>query len=144
MVHLLILHVLVWWSGWAFRDVQWHLGSFSLALSAPALLYVASNALVSSDPSRSLREHFHANRSLFFAARGLLVVSAVGASILFLDVPLLNPARLIAVLLLAICVVGVASANHRVQAIIAVLGLLTEIFLVGYLRFDPGSWYGAQ
>jgi hypothetical protein len=58
--------------------------------------------------------------------------------------PLLNPARLIAVLLLAICVVGGASANHRVQAIIAVLGLLIEIFLVGYLRFDPGSWYGAQ
>jgi hypothetical protein len=144
VVHLLILHMVVWWSGWALRDVSWNLGSFSLALSAPALLYVTANALVPFDRSVSLREHFLANRTLFFTARGLVVLSAFAISYLHLGTPLLTPARLAGVFILAICAVGIVSANRRVQAVLAVLGLLFEIFALGYLRFEAGSWAGPQ
>ena len=58
MAHILILHVIVWWSGWALRDVSWNLASFSLALSAPALLYLTANALVPSDQSASSENTF--------------------------------------------------------------------------------------
>jgi hypothetical protein len=140
MAHVLILHVVVWWSLWSLRDVSWNLGSFSLALSTPALLYVAANTLVPTDQSVSLREHFLAHRTVFFAARGLLVLSSIAGSNLFLGMPLLTPARLVGVFLLAIFAVGIASANRRVQVAIAIIGLLFEIFAVGYLRFEAGTW----
>ena len=141
MVHLLILHVYMFWSGWALRDITWNLGSFSLLLSAPALLYVTANALVPSDRWESLREHFLAQRTLFFTARGLLVLVFWAASLL-IGTPLLVPGRLIGLLILAICAVGVASSNYRVHVVIAILGLLVEIFVVGYLRFEAGSLSG--
>jgi hypothetical protein len=144
VIHLLILHVVVWWSGWAFRDASWNLGSFSLVLSAPALLYVASNALLPSSPTESLRDHFLSHRTLFFAARGLLTFSAIGSSYVLLGMPLLVPERLVAMLILSICVAGLVSANRRVQVVIAIVGLSLEILVVGYLRFDAGSWVGPQ
>jgi hypothetical protein len=143
-VHMLILHVVVWWSFWALRDVSWNLGTFSFALSTPAMLYVAANALVPSDPSVSLREHFLANRTLFFTTRGLIVIGAIAGSNLFLGAPLLSPARLSGVLLLVIFAVGIVSANRRVQVAIAILGLLIEIFVVGYFRFEAGTWVRPQ
>ena len=144
VVHLLILHVVVWWSAWALRDVSWNLGSFSLVLSVPALLFVAANALVPSDRSASLREHFLANRILFFTARGLLVLSASAISFLFLGIPLLSPVRLASVCILAICAVGIISTNRRVQLGVATAGLAFEILVTGYLRFEAGTWVGSQ
>jgi len=141
MVHLLILHVIMFWTGWAARDITWNLGSFSLLLSAPALLYVTANALVPSDRWESLREHFLANRTLFFTARGLLVLVFWGASLL-LGPPLLVPERLTGVFILAICAVGVVTSNYRVHVVLAILGLLVEILVVGYLRFEAGSLFG--
>ena len=144
VVHLLVLHVVVWWSGWAFRDVSWNLGSFSLALSVPALLFVAANALVPSDRSGSLREHFLANRVQFFTARGVLVLSSYAFSFFFLGTPLLASVRLSGVFILGICAVGIVSTSRRVQLGIAILGLAYEILVIGYLRFDAGAWVGSQ
>jgi hypothetical protein len=142
MLHVLVLHVVIWWSGWAFRDASWNLGYFSLVLSAPGLLFVASNALVPSDQSVSLRELFIARRRLFFAARGLLVLVSFAATHLLLGIPLVAPERLVGLLILAICVVGFASPSYRVQICIAILALLVEVGVVGYLRLEPGSLTG--
>jgi hypothetical protein len=142
MVHILILHVIVWWSGWALRDASWNLASFSLALSGPAFLYIAANALVSFDRSISLREHFLVNRTLFFTARALLVITSWSISYMLLGTPLLTHARIAGVFILTICAVGVVSSNYRVQFMIAILGLLLEIFVIGYFRFDAGFWAG--
>ena len=144
MGHVLVLHVIMWWTGWALRDVSWNLGSFTLVLSAPALLYVTANALVPSDESVSLREHFLANRALFFTARGLLVFCSYAVTYLLLGTPLLTLHRLSGVFILMICAVGVVSANRRAQIVIAILGLLFEIFVVGSLRFQAGFWAGPQ
>lgn len=144
MIHLLVLHVILWWTGWTLRDVSWNLGSFTLALSGPALLFVTANALVPSDESVSLREHFLANRALFFTARGLLVLCSYAVTYLLLGVPLLTLQRLSGVFILMICVIGVVSANRRTQVGIAVLGLLFEILVIGSLRFQAGFWAGPQ
>jgi hypothetical protein len=144
MAHLLVLHVIVWWSGWALRDASWNLATFSLALSAPGLLFVAANVLVPSDQFVSLREHFLANRTFFFTARGLVVLISLAVSYLLLDAPLFTQARLATVFILTICAVGIASANYRVQVALAILGLLVEIFVIGYFRFDAGFWSGQQ
>ena len=142
MVHVLILHVIVWWSGWALREASWNLGSFGVALSGPAFLYVAANALVPSDRSVSLREHFLLNRTLFFTARGLLVLASWAVSYMLLGTPLLTHARITGVLIITICAVGIVSSNYRVHVVIAILGLLLEIFVIGYFRFEAGFWTG--
>ena len=61
---------------------------------------------------------------------------------MLLDTPFLTRARLSAVALLTICAVGIASANYRVQIALAILGLLVEVFVIGYFRFEPGLWSG--
>ena len=140
MLHVLFLHVLVWWTGWGLRDVSWTLPTFTLALSAPALLFVAANSLVPPDDSVSLRDHFLAQRSLFFTARGLLVLSSYATSYVVVDSSLVTPARLPGLFILALCVVGIASSSRRVQVAIAILGLVFEIFVVGFVRLEPGAW----
>lgn len=139
-LHVLLLHVLVWWTGWSLREVSWTLPSFTLVLSAPALLFVASNALVPSGDSVSLREHFLAQRALFFTARGLLVLSSYTASYVVLGSEFLTAARLPGLFVLVLCVVGIVSESRRVQVAIAILGLLFEVLVVGYVRLEPGAW----
>lgn len=68
--------------------------------------------------------------------------SSIGASYLPLGMPILIPARSVGALILVICATGIASANHRPQLVIAVLGLAVEILGVGDLRVDAGSWVG--
>ena len=63
---------------------------------------------------------------------------------LLLGTPLLTLQRLSGVFILMICAAGVVSANRRAQVVIAVLGLLFEIFVVGYLRFEPGTWVPSE
>ncbi len=139
VVHLLVLHVITWWTIWAFRDVSWNLGSFSLALANLGALYVAANALVPTDRAGSLQGHFFANRTMFFTARGFVVLLFWAGTHVLLDVPLITPVRLVGVLFLVICAVGIASNKHRVQAMLAILGLANGVVAVGYLRFAAGS-----
>jgi hypothetical protein len=104
------------------------------------LLFLTANALVPSDQSVSLREHFLASRTLFFTARGLLVFTSYAVSYMLLGTSLLTHARLAGVFIIAICAMGIISTNYRVQVVIAILGLLVEIFVIGYFRFDAGFW----
>ena len=139
VVHLLVLHVNTWWTLWAFREVSWNLGSFSLGLANLGALYVAANALVPSDRVGSLQGHFFANRTMFFTARGFVVLLFWAGTHVLLDVPLVAPMRLVGVLFLVFCAVGIASNKHRVQAMLVILGLANEVVAVGYLRFSAGS-----
>jgi hypothetical protein len=75
--------------------------------------------------------------------RGLLVLSSFALAYLRFGT-LLTPDRLGGVFILAICVVGIVSAARRVQIVLAILGLLVELFVVGYFRFEAGSWAGPQ
>ena len=49
VIHLLFQHVLVWWSFWAYRDVEsWNLATFGIALLPTGLLFVCTSTLVPS------------------------------------------------------------------------------------------------
>ena len=71
--HMLLLHILLWWGFWAYRDVEsWNLASFTLVLVNPGILLVLSNALVPTHlrDGMSWEEHFTSVRKMFFVMRG--------------------------------------------------------------------------
>ena len=141
VVHMLLIHVVLWWGFWAYRDVEsWNLGYFGLVLLNPALLFVCSNALVVSQSSdeTSWEEHFFSVRKSFFVVRGLIAVIPTLRSWLLLDTPIFIPARLPGLLMLIVCVVGVLTANRRVHGALALIGLVGVILGTVILRFQPG------
>ncbi len=141
VVHMLLIHVLLWWGFWAYRDVEsWNLAFFGLVLLNSALIFVCSNTLVLSHRSdgASWEQHFFSVRKWFFVVRGLISVVATLRSWLLLGIPILDPARLVALLVLIVCVVGILSASRRVHGALALIGSIGIVLGTVYLWFQPG------
>ena len=141
VVHLLVLHVFVWWSMWAFRGVRWNLASFAVVLVPPAVLFVCSSALVPTY-ARSLTswdEHFFKVRRWFFALRSLFILTAGFRTWLLLDKPILQSPTSVSLPILLLCIAGFLLPGRRVQGFLAIalLGLL--LFGVFFLRFEAGA-----
>ena len=140
VVHVLLLHVMLWWGFWAYRDVEsWNLAFFVLVLLNPGLLFVCSNALVPSQRSEgtSWEQHFFSVRRWFFVVRGLIAAVVTLRSWLLLGVPIQDPTRLPALLMLTVCVVGVLSASRRVHGALVLISLFGVILGFGYFWFQP-------
>ncbi len=140
VVQILLTHFIFWWGFWAYREVEsWNLGFFGLALLNPVLLFVCSNVLVRGQPSDgvSWEKHFFSARRWFFVARGAIAVVAQLRVWLLLQLPILEPKGIPALVMILICVTGVLSENKRVHAALALIGLIQTVG-VGYFRFQPG------
>lgn len=120
VVHLLVIHVFIWWSLWAYRDVEgWNLLTFGMVLITPGLLFVCSSALVPSYASRvaSWEEYFYEVRRWFFAARALLVVGAGLRNWYLLDkAPLGSPTPFSGFVMIA-AIIGFFSSNRRIHGV---------------------------
>ncbi len=141
VIHVLLVHILLWWGFWAYRDVEsWNLAFFALVLVNPGLLFVCSNALVLSQRGNgtSWEQHFFSVRKWFFVARGLIGMVSTLRSWLLLDIPILDPGRLPSLLMLIVCVVGVLSASRRVHGALVLISLVGVILGTVFLRFQPG------
>ncbi len=141
VVHLLLIHVVSWWGLWAYRDLEsWNLGLFALFLVIPGLVFVCSNTLVLPRHGNvtSWEQHFFSVRKWFFAARGLIGVVSGLRSWLLLGIPILDPARFPALLMLIVCVVGVLSTSRQVHGALVLIGAIGVILGSVYLRFQPG------
>jgi hypothetical protein len=141
VVHLLLLHVFVWWSMWAFRDVDWNLAMFAVVLLPPGILFVCSSTLVPSySPTvSSWEEHFFKVRRWFFALRSLFILAAGFRSWLLLDKPVLESPTSVSVPLLLLCVAGFIIPDRRFQGGLAVVVFALLILGVSYLRFEAGA-----
>jgi hypothetical protein len=132
VLHLLLLHVLTWWSLWAFRDVPWTLPTFGVILLPPVILFVCSSALVPSDTSivSSWESHFFQVRRWFFAVRSLFIVAAGFRSWFLLDRPLLETPNAFSIPLLIACASGAVVAHRRFHEVLAV-GTAALLILAG-------------
>jgi hypothetical protein len=142
VVHLLLIHILTWWSLWAYRDVQpWNLATFAVVLLPPGILFVCSSTLVPSYTSSvtSWEDHFFAVRRWFFATRGLFIVLAGYRTWLLLDKPPLMSPTPVSIPLLVLCIAGFVSPNRRLQGVSAVVGLAFLALGVSYFRLEAGS-----
>lgn len=140
VIHLLIIHVLTWWSLWAFRDIDWNLATFSIVLLPAAILFVCSSTLVPNNASSvtSWKEHFFHVRRWFFAARSFFVVATGYRSWLLLDKPLLETPSPVSIPMLILCMAGLVVPNERMHRALAAIAL---IFLVAIsvVRLEAGA-----
>ena len=66
---ILFASISTWWGNWSLREVEWNTLRFVWALLGPALIHARVTILVSEAPGSvaSWRDHYFANRVLFFA-----------------------------------------------------------------------------
>jgi hypothetical protein len=141
VVHLLLMHVFVWWSMWAFRDIHWNLATFAVVLLPPGILFVCSSTLVPSySPTvSSWGEHFFKVRRWFFALRILFLLTAGFRSWLLLDKPVLESPTAVSVPMLLLFVSGFIIPDRRFQAGLAVVVFALLMLGVTYLRLEAGA-----
>ena len=142
IVHLLFQHVLLWWSLWAYRDVEsWNLVTFGVALLAPGLLFVCSSTLAPSYSSTviSWEAHFFEVRRWFFAARGLFMIAAGFRTWLLLDKPALESPTPASLPVLLLCIAGFVFPNRRFHGALALILLALLLGGVSYFRLDAGA-----
>ena len=142
VVHLLFQHILVWWSLWAYRDVEaWNLATFSVALLSPGLLFVCTSTLVPSYASTvaSWEAHFFEVRRWFFAARSLFVIGAGLRTWLLLDKPVLESPTPVSGPILLLCIAGFVFPSRRFHGALSVVLLALLLGGVAYFRLAAGA-----
>ncbi len=142
VIHLLFQHLLVWWSFWAYRDVEsWNLATFGITLMTPGLLFVCTSTLVPSYSSTvaSWETHFFEVRRWFFAARSLFVIFAGFRTWLLLDRPLLESPTPVSGPILLLCIAGFLFPNRRLHGALAVVLLAFLLGGVAYFRLVAGA-----
>jgi hypothetical protein len=140
VVHLLLVHVLTWWSLWAFREVPWNLATFSLILLPPATLFVCSSTLVPNNASSvaSWKEHFFQVRGWFFAVRSLFIVAAGFRSWFLLDTPVLETPSRVSIPMLVLCLSGLFVPSERFHGALAGVAMAL-LWVVSILRLEAGA-----
>ena len=142
VIHLLFVHVLIWWSFWAYRDVEsWNLATFAVALLPPGLVFVCTSTLVPSYASTvaSWEAHFFEVRRWFFAARSLFVIFAGFRTWLLLDKPILESPTPVSGPILLLCIAGFLFPDRRFQGALAALLLVLLLGGVAYFRLAAGA-----
>lgn len=109
------------WAFWSFRDISWNLGSFTLALIGPSLLYFNACTLIPENPESvaSWRDHYYAVRRRYFSGVVAWVLVVAAASTLLIAMAWLHRARIGQAFALGAGLVGGASSSHRIHAILA-------------------------
>jgi hypothetical protein len=142
VVHALFVHILVWWSLWAYRDVEaWNLATFTLVLLPPGMLFVMTSALVPNTSSsiESWETHFYVVRRWVFTARSLVLIAAGYRTWLLLGKSPLESPSPVSLPLLALLIVGFIFPSRRVQGVVAVATAALLVFGLGYFRLMAGA-----
>ncbi len=137
----LMATVFGFWAFWSFRSVEWNFPTFVLVLVSPGLIYYNACALVPENPEavESWRDYYYSVRKRYFAGVSCWALAALTISAV-IGMPLADPARGVQAVFLAAALVGVSSANERVQAGIALCLLLLTLLVMFSLGFRPGSF----
>ena len=140
IVFSLLASALVWWNFWSFRGVSWNFFAFLLVLTVPAVIYLQAAALVPENPGlvRSWREHFFMARNRLFVALGSFFLLIAGISWLFLDLPLLHPARGVQASAFGLAPSGAVSTNKRLHEVLPFI-FLALLLIAAALFLRPSS-----
>ena len=124
VILMLILASLIWWGLWYARNTQWTYMAFTYnLLIGPGMLFFTSSVLVPDNPRRvrNWREHYFKVHRMFYGAFVALVLLLFVGSVLFTGTPLWHVTRILQVLALVLCIVGIVSKRHGVHATLAIL-----------------------
>ena len=128
--------VIVFWVFWSYREVHWTFPKFFLALSVPGALYFVATTLIPDDPAAvtSWREYYFSVRLRLFIALGLWALLTAILTTLLVAMPIDHPARIAQITMLTMAVIGIASRNPRIHAVLA-LTMLVAVLTFGLSIF---------
>jgi hypothetical protein len=135
-------HLLFWWALWSYRDfAHWNILVFAWILLFPVLLYLQVTSLVTTAPQHvsDWRTHFYDVRVWFLSANIVLLIHTAVTASLVLESTSLYSVLVAQSLLLVVNVVGLLSANTRVQLGVVLLALAGQIFGFGSVFFTIGE-----
>ncbi len=138
---LLVMVVGVFWNFWSYRDAAWTLPTFSLMLTSPGLIYFAACTLVPEQVSTidSWRSHYYSVRRRFFIALAAFAIAGSSGDAVVLELPWLHPARVPALVCMAIGLLGASFASARVHLGLAWF-VLVLVAAAGFTVFlEPGA-----
>ena len=119
---LLFATVLLFWSLWGFRSVEWNFLRFVGLLAGPALVYFLTCTMVPDDPGavEDWEAHYYTVRRRYFAGWCMWAVVQSANMTALLGLPLLHPNRAVQVSMLLVGLIGATTASARVHRAIAV------------------------
>lgn len=138
----LLLHLLIWWEFWGYRDVvSWNVLNFGLLLLNPLVLFVCAGALVQSEKSETgdWLDHFFETRRTIFLTLGILPVVSVVRRFVLADVPLLSIQNSPELIFFLLFLLGFLYAGKRVQAAIVIASWILAVIVIGGFWFEPGA-----
>ena len=127
---------LVFWGGWVYRDVDsWNFAEFLVLIAVPGIIFLQAHALVTPHPHAvaDWRAHFWSVRRFFFVANVIQIVINFVTVYSVSDVSFPSVEAVPLALILLLSVVGAASSNERVHAVVAVLAFLNLTLGFGVL-----------
>ncbi|MBW2241836.1 MAG: hypothetical protein JRH01_07600 [Deltaproteobacteria bacterium] len=142
----LVTSLLIFWNFWSYREVEWTLGRFALVLTLPTALYVLASILAPDDPGQiqSWRRHYYSVRVRFFVTGIAYFVVILMVSTFVLDMPILDPFRLVQLPFLGVAVAGALSDRPAVHSGLASLVIAAFVILVARSFAAPGPLWSVQ
>ena len=133
-VTLIAAHLLAWWRIWPLNSVaHWNILGFAILMGTPLSLYLATTALLPSDPDRvaSWKVHFSESSRWLFSAFIAVWIFGILRIYILLN---LTPAWW-SLLLLAALVVAALSSQRNIHIVVMSMVLLVFAALI-FLSFD--------
>ena len=133
-----------WWSVWRLRDLSeaWNMGTFTLALVIPGIMYLQIHSLVSDSPNQinDWRKHFYGQRRWFFGLHILLIAFVVLSLTNFYSPAPPDVLPMIGYTAIGIlAVAGFMSDNARLHGFIAITALVFNFIYWWILAFQLPS-----
>ena len=130
-----------WWSIWRFRDADWNIVSFLLALAWPAVLYLQVSGLVTRQPElvTDWRTHFYSQRRWFFGANLCLSLTGTGLTRLLGEDLFTNSFAIPRLVFIVLSILGIATDNEKAHGFIVVGIVIAVVFGYWLPAYTPLS-----
>ena len=140
---LVLMHFLLWWSIWDFRDVSWNFPRFVVASSEPLFLFFMTALLLPSARGLEpvdLRSHFfRVRRWLMGLYAGLMVIFLLDGPLVFQSEGLWSGYRIPQLVALFAVLIGLKTENSRHHWVISLV-VLGVILSGTAFRFFPAAF----
>ena len=138
----LLFTVIVFWTFWLLRNVEWDLPTFLLMLTTPGFIYYNACTLVPENPSEveSWHDYYFSVRRRYFIGLSCWVVALIAISTVVLGFPLVHPTRVVQAVALPTALLGAFSSNPRVHAGLVMFLFAVVILFMFSFGLRPGEF----
>lgn len=137
---LFVWIILVWWSLWEFRSLEWTFPMYVYTFVPPTMVFFTCSLLIPQNMDNQeidLESHYLRVRRLFLGSFAVATVFAVFDGSVLEDEPLRDEGRVGQIVLIVTVLAGLLTVNKRVQTIVACIVLIALLYIVVTRQWIP-------